>query len=75
VHRCTFASKVEMLLADAPLLRTAIEPLLEARNMMRKQKALLDRKLGQMARQDAVCKRLMSVSGVGPIVSLAFKQP
>lgn len=73
VHRCTFAAKVEMLLADAPPLRTAIEPLLEARNMMRKQKVLLDRKLGQMARKDAVCKRLMSVSGVGPIVSLAFK--
>jgi len=51
----------------------AIEPLLEARNMMRKQKALIDRRLGQMARKDDVCKRLMTVSGVGPIVSLLFK--
>lgn len=47
----------------------AIAPLLEARNMMRKQKAVLDRQLAQMARADAVCKRLMTVSGVGPIVS------
>jgi transposase len=34
VHRCTFAARVETLLADAPELRLAIEPLLEARNMM-----------------------------------------
>jgi len=40
VHRARFASKVELLLADAPVLRAAIEPLLEVRNMMRKQKAL-----------------------------------
>jgi transposase len=52
----------------------AIEPLLEARNMMRKQKAVFDRQLGQMARKDDVCKRLMTVSGVGPIVSLLFKR-
>ena len=73
VHRCTFAARVETLLADAPDLRAAIEPLLEARNMMRKKKALLDRHLRQVARKDEVCKRLMTVSGVGPIVSLSFK--
>ena len=54
-------------------LRTAIEPLLEARNMMRRQKVLLDRQLAQMARKDDVCKRLMTISGVGPLVSLSFK--
>jgi transposase len=73
VHRCAFAARIESLLADAPELRIAIDPLLEARNMMRKQKALLDRRLSQLAHQDGVCKRLMTVSGVGPIVSLAFK--
>jgi predicted transcriptional regulator len=73
VHRCTFAARVETLLADAPELRLAIEPLLEARNMMRKQKVLLDRRLGQIARKDEVCKRLMTIPGVGPVVSLAFK--
>jgi transposase len=73
VHRSAFAAKVETLLVDAPDLRLAIEPLLEVRNMMRKQKALFDRRLGQMARKDEVCKRLMTVSGLGPIVSLLFK--
>jgi len=73
VHRCTFAARIESLLANAPDLRLAIEPLLEARNMMRKKTALLDRQLSQLARKDEVCKRLMTVSGVGPIISLAFK--
>lgn len=73
VHRARFAARVEALLADTPILHVAIELLLEARNMMRKQKTLLDRQLSLMARKDMVCKRLMTVSGVGPIVSLSFK--
>jgi transposase len=73
VHRAGFAARVETLLVDAAELRTAIEPLLEVRNMMRKQEALLDRQLSQVARKDEVCKRLMTISGVGPIVSLLFK--
>jgi transposase len=73
VHRCTFAARVEALLADAPELRLAIEPLLEARNVMRRQKVILDRRLSLMARADVVCQRLMTIPGVGPIVSLAFR--
>ena len=73
VHRAQFATKVEGMLTDAPELRMGIEPLLEARNMMRKQKAVLDRQLSQIARKDDVCKRLMTIPGVGPIVSLSFK--
>lgn len=73
VHRCTFSTRVESLLANAPELRIAIEPLLESRNIMRKQKVLLDRRLSKLARQDVVCKRLMTIPGVGPIVSLTFK--
>lgn len=73
LHRCQFAARVEKLLMDAPDLRMAIEPLLDARNMMRKQKVAMDRRLSQMARKDEVCKRLMTISGVGPITSLSFK--
>jgi transposase len=73
VHRSRFGARVETLLADLPELRLAIAPLLEARNLMRRQKAAFDRHLAQLARKDAVCARLMTISGVGPIVSLAFK--
>ena len=73
MHRARFATKVEALLAHAPELRLAIEPLLDVRNAMRVKKALLDRQLSQMARKDEVCRRLMTVSGVGTIVSRSFK--
>jgi len=73
VHRRTFAARIDTLLTDAPELKIAIEPLLEARNLMRKQKAIIDRRLSQMARQDDVCRRLMTIPGVGPIVSLCYK--
>ncbi|MEQ1712272.1 MAG: IS110 family transposase [Hyphomicrobium sp.] len=73
VHRCTFAARVEELLEKVPELRTAIEPLLDVRNIMRKKIAQLDRMLSQAARKDDVCRRLMSIPGVGPIVSLMFK--
>jgi transposase len=73
VHRCTFAAKVEILLAELPELRAAIAPLLEARNMMRKKKKELDAQLEKQARKDPVRKRLMTIPGVGPIISLAYK--
>lgn len=72
-HRCTFAAKVELMLGDAKELRMAIEPLLQVRNAMRKHKVALDRRLHQKARQDEVCRRLMTTPGVGPIVSLAYR--
>jgi transposase len=71
VHRCTFSAKVEQLLADSQGLSMAIEPLLEARNMMRRQKVVLDRRLHQLARKSEACKRLMTIPGIGPIISLA----
>jgi transposase len=73
LHRCQFAARVEKLLMDAPDLRMAIEPLLDARNMMRKQKVAMDRRLSQMTRKDEVCKRLITISGVDPVTSLSFK--
>jgi transposase len=33
----------------------------------------MDLQLSQMARKDDVCKRLMTVSGVGPLVSLSYQ--
>jgi transposase len=73
VHRCNFSAKVKALVDDMPELSAAIAPLLEARDMMRKKKKEIDRELEKRARQDAVCKRLMTIPGVGPIISLAYK--
>ncbi len=73
VHRCKFAERVKELLADAPALALAIEPLLTARNTLRKQKERFDYALQKLARKDSICLCLMTVPGVGPITALAFK--
>jgi transposase len=72
VHRCRFSARVEALIDENEELRMAIEPLLESRNMMRRHKAVLDRRLSQIARKDRICKRLMTIPGIGPIVSLTY---
>jgi hypothetical protein len=46
-------------------------PLLEA--APGRQHVQLDRHLSQIARKDDACRRLTTISGVGPFVSLAFK--
>src|SRR5204863_10045230 len=46
--------------------------LLEARRKLRELFAVLHRKLLVIVRDDTVCRRLMTVPGVGPVVSMAF---
>lgn len=50
-----------------------ISPLLESRRTLRDQTAVLHRLLLAIVRSDDVCRRLMTVPGVGPVVSLAFR--
>ena len=41
--------------------------------MLREQLGILHRRLLAIVRDDAVCRRLMTVPGVGPVVALAFR--
>jgi transposase len=54
-------------------LSEIISPLLEARKALREQYTRLHRKLLSIVRDDEVCRRLMTIPGVGPVVSLAFR--
>jgi hypothetical protein len=45
---------------------------LKARQALRDQFMQLHRKLLSVVRDDAICRRLMTIPGVGPVVSLAF---
>ncbi len=71
-----FGLKVEQriheLIRDMPDLAEILERLLDARRRLREHFAALHRKLLDLARGDAVCRRLMTIPGVGPVVSLAF---
>jgi transposase len=67
-----FDERIRELVDATPDLAEIIEPLLAAREKLRKEFAKLDRKVRDEARVDPVCQRLMSAPGVGPIVALAY---
>jgi transposase len=75
VHRNRFAARVAELLemAAMPELSAAIEPLLRVRESMRIERKAQDRTLAAQSRRDEVTRRFMTVPGVGPVTSLAFK--
>ena len=61
-----------VLLARPEGVPLDIEVLLEMVDRLNEQIAKLDAAIREVARDDQVCQRLMTVPGVGPIVSLAF---
>ncbi|MCG8503706.1 MAG: IS110 family transposase [Sphingomonadales bacterium] len=73
VHRNRFSERVVELCTTVPGLAPAIEPLLAARDAMREQIAALNRSLEREARADELCRLFMTIPGVGPLTSLAFK--
>jgi hypothetical protein len=50
-----------------------VEPLLIVRRVLREQVALLHRRLLAVVRYDDVCRRLLTVPGVGPVVALTYR--
>lgn len=68
-----FAARVTARLADRPDLWALIEPLLEMRAELLRRVRSYDVQLRRMAREDPVCRRLMTVPGVGPLTALAFR--
>lgn len=60
---------VRRLVEGHPSLPCIVEPLLRAREALREQLAVLDRQVRDVARDDVVCRRLMTVPGVGSVRS------
>ncbi len=52
-----------------------MEPLLAARRVLREKFAKLHRKVLLLARDNEVCQRLMTIPGVGPVVSSTVDVP
>jgi transposase len=67
-----FDKRIWELVEDFPELADIMEPLLTSRTQLRQAFMALHRKLLAIVREDAVCRRLMTIPGVGPVVSLAF---
>jgi len=68
-----FEARIKELVEDLPDLAMLIEPLLVVRRVLREQLGILHRRLLAVVRDDDVCRRLMTVPGVGPVVALTYR--
>ena len=66
VTRLGFEERVRPLVEPVPALTMAVEPLLRVLQQVREERARFDKLLGQAARKDTICHRLMTIPGVGP---------
>jgi transposase len=73
VTKAQYEPRIRELIKDDSELQSYIEPLLQCRRIMVQQSLVLEKKIMKMAKEDEVCKRLMSVPGVGPIIALMYK--
>lgn len=72
VTEATYERRILELIGDDEELQRYVTPLLEARSHMRVQCLKLERLVMGTARDNAVCKRLMTVPGVGALTALVF---
>ena len=72
VTKIAFEARVRELVAGHPMLERVAEPMLAARNALRTEYTKLHRQMLAVVRADAVCRRLMTVPGVGSLVAITF---
>jgi transposase len=68
-----FEVRIRELVAGISDIAEIAEALLVARSKLREQFAKLHKKLLTVVRDDSVCRRLMTVPGVGPVTAMAFR--
>jgi transposase len=68
-----FEARIRGLVENLPDLAELIEPLLIVRRTLREQIGVLHGHLLSVVRHDDVCRRLMTVPGVGPVVALTYR--
>ncbi len=67
-----FDVRIRELVEGMPELGGITTSLLAARQTLREELSRLHRKVLEITRDDGVCRRLMTIPGVGPVVALAF---
>jgi transposase len=70
VTRTAFESRVLELIGEDRGLNAITEPMLRVRRVLLDEFERLDRLCRQLARRDTVCRRLMTIPGVGTVVAL-----
>ena len=68
-----FEARIRELVENLPDMAVLVEPLLIVRRVLREQIGILHRRLLAIVRDDEVCRRLMTIPGVGPVVALTYR--
>src|SRR5246500_5913796 len=68
-----FEGRIKELVKNGPDVAVLVEPLLVVRRVLREQLGILHRRLLATVRDDDVCRRLMTVPGVGAVVALTYR--
>ena len=68
-----YEARIRELAAGHPMLEPVTAAMLQARASLRAEYGKLHRMLLRIVRVDAVCRRLMTVPGVGPVVAVTYK--
>src|ERR1700751_828309 len=71
--KAKFEARIKELVENYPDLAVLVEPLLIVRRVLPEQIVILHRRLLAIVRDDEVCRRLMTVPGVGPVVALTYR--
>lgn len=73
ISRGQFEHRIRELADGNPMLEAATAPMVRARASLRQELAGLERRVRQIAQDDPVCRRLMSMPGIGAVVALTFR--
>jgi len=73
ISKGKFEARIRGLVAGQAMLERIAEPLLRARAALRAEYASLHGELLKAVRADEVCRRLMTIPGVGAVVAMTFK--
>ena len=72
ISKGQFATRVRFLVAGHSMLERIAEAMLQAREALRTEFTKLHRAMLAIVREDAVCRRLMTVPGVGALIAVTF---
>lgn len=72
ISKGQFAARVRTLVAGHTMLERIAEAMLQAREALRMEFAKLHRAMLTIVRGDEVCRRLMTVPGVGALIAVTF---
>ena len=73
VSKGRYEARIRELVMGHPMLEPVAAAMLQARASLRAEYGKLHRMLLHIVRDDAVCRRLMTVPGVGPVVAVTYK--